>query len=479
MEHRETELIEIAIGGREPSHPVGAGAGGASPHAGGYRQGIRQASAGELLEWNELYRPDSRRHCHLGAVEQATRLEQGRVRGRFREFEIGSDYQPIYSLAHRRPVGYEALASVRGSDGAPAALSGLFDEPGLDSEGTVFLDRLCRNVHLRNFPTATGDATGWLFLNVHPHVVLHGAEHGSYFAALLERYRFPAHRVVIEIVEQAIDDEARLAEAVRYYKNLGCLVAIDDFGAGGSGIGRIWRLAPQFVKFDRSMLQEARVSAAARRILSRFVALVHECGSLTLLEGIESEQDALIAIETGFDLVQGYLLGQPAGDPRNGNGCGAIPALCVRYRNAIQVEMQRQRQRLAGPWHDFRQAARLLESGIDLARACARLLGRAEVRRCYLLDAEGRQIGMNLLPTARALSLDPRLAPFMDGTDAVWARRDYFREAMERPGEIYVSRPYLSMIDARMCATLSVALPDERRAGPVVLACDIDCPDDA
>ncbi len=436
-------------------------------------------SEGPVLEWNELSLPDSARGCRLDAVERQTRLAHGRVRGVFRDFEIDSGYQPIYSLAHRRPVGYEALASVRTPDGRPGALSDVFESSMVGDIDEVFIDRLCRNVHLRNFPSATGDTTGWLFLNVHPHVVLRGPEHGPYFAALLERYRFPAHRIVIEIVEQAIDDETRLAEAVRYYKDLGCLVAIDDFGAGGSGIGRIWRLAPQFVKFDRSMLEEARHSAAARRILSRYVALVHECGSLTLLEGIESEQDALIAIETGFDLVQGYLLGQPAGDPRNSNGCGAIPALCVRYKNSVQAEMQRQRQRLAGPLHDFRQAARLLESDIDMARACVRMLGRTEVRRCYLLDADGRQIGANLLPTAQALSLDPRLTPFLDGTDAVWTRRDYFRGAMERPGEIYVSRPYLSMTDARMCITLSIALPDENRAGPVVLACDIDCPDDA
>lgn len=72
------------------------------------------------------------------------------------------------------------------------------------------------------------------------------------FKYLLQRYQIPAARVVVETIEGAIADEGQLSESVQFYKNLGCLVAIDDFGAGHSNIERIWRLVPDIVKLDRS-----------------------------------------------------------------------------------------------------------------------------------------------------------------------------------------------------------------------------------
>lgn len=56
---------------------------------------------------------------------------------------------------------------------------------------------------------------------------------------MLARYDLPPHRVVIELIENEIADEAQFAEAMRYYPERGCLFAIDDFGAGQSNFDRI------------------------------------------------------------------------------------------------------------------------------------------------------------------------------------------------------------------------------------------------
>ena len=67
-------------------------------------------------------------------------------------------------------------------------------------------------------------------------------------------------------METSAYDEENLARCVQYFRDLGCLVAIDDFGAGESNFERIWRLKPDIVKLDRSMVVEATRTPRVRSI---------------------------------------------------------------------------------------------------------------------------------------------------------------------------------------------------------------------
>ncbi len=140
--------------------------------------------------------------------------------------------QPIYSISHKRVVGYEALIRAFDTDNAAVLPIHLFQLPTSNAEN-LLLDRLCRYLHIRNY-TGFHDQLNWLFLNVSPQVVTSGTQADSFFGQLLKKTGLPPHRIVIEIVEQPTDDADRLRETVAYYKKLGCLTAIDDFGAGHS-----------------------------------------------------------------------------------------------------------------------------------------------------------------------------------------------------------------------------------------------------
>ena len=67
---------------------------------------------------------------------------------------------------------------------------------------------------------------------------------------------------------------------------------------------------------------------------------------------------------------------------------------------------------------------------------------------------------------------DPRFNPLLDAKDAVWSRRPYFRRAISHPGEVQVSRPYLSITGANMCVTLSIMVNTSQ--GAQVLCGDLD-----
>ena len=393
------------------------------------------------------------------------------VSGSFKGLRLGSGFQPIYSLAHRRVVGYEALLRATASDGAGVSPLTVFGMAADDAEA-VFLDRLCRTVHLGNF-MAAGDERSWLFLNVSPQVVVRGQDHGSFILDLLIRNGMPASRVVVEILEGQIDDDLRLADTVDYYKKLGCLVAIDDFGAGHSNFDRIWKVSPHIVKFDRSMIIQAATNRTVRRVLPSLVSLIHETGSLALMEGIETGDEALIAMDSGFDLVQGYYFGRPGNAALSTEpGSRAIDELHERHGSQSQSEANGYRRELACYEDRFRQAVDLVASGTLLEESCAPLLDSPRAERCYLLDSNGRQLGGNICAPAWPARTDPRFAPLADGSGAVWSRRHYFLRAVNSPGEVQTTRPYLSIAGANMCITLSVALQLNNQF--VVFCCDLD-----
>jgi len=389
----------------------------------------------------------------------------------FNGLQLRSAYQPVYSIAHRRQVGHEALLRAFTVGGDPVSPPEVFAMAKNEAEITQ-LDRLCRTLHVRNY-VASGPKRGWLFLNVNPTVVIHGKNYGAFFSRLLEQYALPPYRIVVEILEGAIHDEAELSEAVAYYRELGCLVAIDDFGSGHSNFERIWRLSPDIVKLDRSVIVQSTSNKKARRLLPGLVSLLHETGCLVLTEGVETEDEALNSMDADVDFVQGYYFGRPATnlDPQQANEC-RLTDLCGRFKHEAEKEATAWDRRTAPAMVSLLRSAKELEMGIPLGIACSGLFTEKQFERCYLLDAEGAQIGKNLVPSALAARADPRFAPLEDSSGARWFRRPHFRRAIARPGRVRISRPYLSLTGAHMCVTLSVAFHTQGETR--VLCCDLN-----
>ena len=104
------------------------------------------------------------------------------------------------------------------------------------------------------------------------------------------------------------------------------------------------------------------------------------------------------------------------------------------------------------------QTAIALMQGNEFRLAAQPMLNLPDVIRCFLLDQEGRQLGRNLNVRELSEADQLRFAPLEDTTGAVWSRRSYFQHAIDQPGVLYMSEPYLSMTDTRTCVTLSMAI---------------------
>lgn len=415
---------------------------------------------------------DSKTHG-FGAVNGRVGAGSAGAVGSFRDYSVGSAFQPIFSLSHRNPVGYEALCRAKNADGSSVSPLTLFGQSFGESDD-VLLDRLCRAVHIRNF-AACADSKSWVFLNVNPLVTVVGKNYGPFFREMLAHHGIPASQVVIEILEQNVSDEAILSDTVDYYKELGCLVAIDDFGASHSNFDRVWHIQPDIVKFDRSIIVQAEANRVVRKALPSLVSLIQELDCIALMEGVETEQQALIAIDSNVDLVQGYYFGHPQAalvDPSARDD--RLAQLCGKHAEFSAGVTASYRETVGRCLAEFKAMLRRIKAGYAThEEACAQLLMMPDVMRIYFLDEGGRQIGSNITGGQADEDADPRYRALTEATDANWSRRDYFKQAMLHPGEIQVTRPYRSLAGKTQCITLSVLV--DTPSGKRVACLDLDC----
>jgi len=388
----------------------------------------------------------------------------------FRGLTLRTALQPIYSISHKRTVGYEALIRAFDNDDVAVLPLHLFELPSCDAEN-LLLDRLCRYLHIRNY-SSLKDQMNWLFLNVSPRVVTSGSQADSFFGQLLAKTGLPPHRIVMEIVEQPTDDAERLRDTVAYYRKLGCLTAIDDFGAGHSNFERIWNLSPDIVKLDRSLLTRATGDARARQILNGMVSLLHQSGCLVLLEGVETRDQALIAIDAGVDFVQGFYFRKPCLE------LGQLPNtpvdlddLLQEYKRRKQITLDPTQQLVSYFTRPFQKAVERLQQHLAMQQACLELLNHPAVSRCYLVNDSGVQIEDTLVSDAAIRKQDPRFKPLESTSSADWYRQQYLRQALAHPENLHVTSPYLCVTGAYMCVTLSLAYRDQDSLK--VLCCDI------
>jgi EAL domain-containing protein (putative c-di-GMP-specific phosphodiesterase class I) len=383
--------------------------------------------------------------------------------------KLHSAFQPIISVAHSKVVGHEAL--LRGYNEREQLLSPAELFPQLVATLSARqVNETCARLHLGSFAKRRNG--GWLFLNVSPDSMPDRAGVIDEFGAWMKECGVRPHEVVVEIIETRTYDECLLAEAVSGFRHLGCLVAIDDFGAGESNFERVWRIRPDLVKLDRAMISEASVNPVVQRILPGIVSLVHEAGSLVVMEGIETERQALIAVESDVDFVQGYYFSRPS---TNYLEPPDIQQQFEQLSNHIRSTREERHAMDRGYFASFTEALQTcvtdLSRGQPLHDAARPLLSTQGVQRLYELDAEGYQVGENAEAIA-LMATDPRYLPCADARGANWFRRPYFQRAMSSPGRVQVSRPYLSIRDARSCVTLSVAFEYQREMR--VLCADLD-----
>jgi EAL domain-containing protein (putative c-di-GMP-specific phosphodiesterase class I) len=125
-----------------------------------------------------------------------------------------------------------------------------------------------------------------------------------------------ASRLIIEITETValrdIEETARFVSAVR---DLGCRVAVDDFGAGYTTFSHIKALTADLVKIDGSFVMGISGSEESRLFVRNLLNLARSFGLSTVAECVETAEDAECLAREGVELLQGHYFGRPTTNP--------------------------------------------------------------------------------------------------------------------------------------------------------------------
>lgn len=239
------------------------------------------------------------------AVQGTAQGAQAVMRERFERglAGIAMAFQPIVQFNERRAFAYEALLRTSAADiKGPGELLGMAEDLGrVHDLGRAVRANVARVLNEQ-------DPGADIFVNLHP-ADLADEELYAPGAPLTAH----ARRVVLEITERAsVSNEEKLSEQIRSLRELGYRVAVDDLGAGYSGLTTLARVQPEFVKLDGSLVRNINNSSVHRLVVTAVSDLARELGLQVVAECIETQQELDTLRALGIELLQGYLFAKPA-----------------------------------------------------------------------------------------------------------------------------------------------------------------------
>lgn len=130
---------------------------------------------------------------------------------------------------------------------------------------------------------------------------------------ILSETGLPPQLLCLELTESLLVDhaEGRVRSVLRALKELGVILALDDFGTDYSSLGYLTQLPFDKLKIDRVFVGGIATSARPRELLKGIIALGHGLGMAVVAEGAETTEEIAALTELGCDLVQGYAVARP------------------------------------------------------------------------------------------------------------------------------------------------------------------------
>jgi EAL domain-containing protein (putative c-di-GMP-specific phosphodiesterase class I) len=211
-------------------------------------------------------------------------------------------FQPIVDVTAKRVFAYEGLLR---TDEESLRRTDIFIATAERLDKVHKLGRTVRAAVARAAAGAPDDAL--IFVNVHG-LELTDEELFSSASPLAGL----AKRVVLEITERTGIDPAAGPTRVAMLRKLGYRIAVDDLGAGYAALGALATLEPEIVKLDMSLVRDLDQHPTKRRVVAAIANLCRELGSRVVAEGVETEAERTAIVDSGIDLIQGYLIAKPA-----------------------------------------------------------------------------------------------------------------------------------------------------------------------
>jgi len=247
------------------------------------------------------YRPNIEREAQRRENVRAT----DEIVAALNERRIFLAFEPVASAAGRQPVFYECLMRIRRGDGSLLGANDVV--PVAERLGLVRLldHRVLELVidELANAPTLQAS------VNVSPESTT-DPDWWAGLGSLLRANAGVAERLIIEITESAaIHDIGEMRGFVARVKDLGCRIAIDDFGAGYTSFRNLRQLGVDIVKIDGAFVQNMMRSEDDCAFVRTLIDLGKRLNLATVAEWVQDERAARMLQAWGCNYLQGALVG--------------------------------------------------------------------------------------------------------------------------------------------------------------------------
>lgn len=222
-------------------------------------------------------------------------------------------YQPIFSFKDDKFVSFESLLrwdSAEFGMVSPLEFIPLLEESGMILEvGDWIIQEAALQVRKWR---SEGFSELYVTVNVSVKQLLDESFISRVQDILLETKASP-DSLVFEITESVVvEDSEKALQTVTKLNDLGISTALDDFGTGYSSLAILSLLPFQYLKVDRSFLDDLdSTDSQAASVLRGIVSIASGLGQVTIMEGVETKEQLDVLKEIGADRIQGYYFSKP------------------------------------------------------------------------------------------------------------------------------------------------------------------------
>jgi EAL domain-containing protein (putative c-di-GMP-specific phosphodiesterase class I) len=158
-----------------------------------------------------------------------------------------------------------------------------------------------------------------LFVNLTPSTIDDPLSSLSETVAMIDAAKIPHDRIVFEVVESdQAQDVNQLRALLRYYRDAGFRVALDDVGAGYSSLNLLHQLRPDFVKLDMDLIRGVDTDPYKALIAQKIIEIANALFIETIAEGVETPEELAWVQRHGATYAQGFGIARPGVPTLNG-----------------------------------------------------------------------------------------------------------------------------------------------------------------
>jgi diguanylate cyclase (GGDEF)-like protein len=221
-------------------------------------------------------------------------------------------YQPYYDIETKRIVGFEALLRWKNRELGlcmPGMFIPILEETGLIIPVGVWIVRtVCEQINSWkekgcHIVPISINLSGIQFRQTDLPDIMH---------KIILEYNIDSSLIVFELTESILmQDKDYALQIMNRIRNTGFFLSIDDFGTGYSSLGYINKFPFNYLKIDKSFVDEIDNVHGSDSIVASIISLSHKLNLTAIAEGVESEEQFNILRRLECDFIQGYYMNRP------------------------------------------------------------------------------------------------------------------------------------------------------------------------